>query len=129
MPRFSPQAVKSAIKLVRQSTTVPNTSKIRALTPDTSDMVVPSCCCHSRCAKREPGIHFSHYGYGPLIPAPRCACPQWQCVSIQMKLVELAMLGLDVADSTGDRTHDDGFGLDDILSELDAGQQRTGGDA
>ena len=41
MPRVSPHAVKSAIRLLRQSTTVPNTSNTRALTAEISDMLAP----------------------------------------------------------------------------------------
>src|ERR1700710_1178875 len=40
MPRVSDHLVKSAIRLVRQSTTVPNTSDTRAFTADTSDMAL-----------------------------------------------------------------------------------------
>src|SRR5260370_36818020 len=39
MPRVSPHLVKSAIRLVRQSTTVPNTSNTSAFTAEISDMV------------------------------------------------------------------------------------------
>src|SRR6185369_2180221 len=38
MPRVSDHLVKSAIRLERQSTTVPNTSNTRAFTAETSDM-------------------------------------------------------------------------------------------
>src|ERR1700739_1008584 len=41
MPRFSDHLVKSAIRLVRQSTTVPNTSKTSALTAEISDIFAP----------------------------------------------------------------------------------------
>src|ERR1700745_2974840 len=53
MPRVSPHFVKSLIRLVRQSTTVPNTSNTSAFTADMSDMLTPffvlACCfhCHS----------------------------------------------------------------------------------
>src|ERR1700761_456291 len=40
-PRFTDHAVKSAIKLERQSTTVPNTSNTSAFTAEISDMPVP----------------------------------------------------------------------------------------
>src|SRR5665213_756579 len=39
MPRAAPHSVKSAIRLERQSTTVPNTSNTRAFTFDTSDII------------------------------------------------------------------------------------------
>src|ERR1700754_4216870 len=39
MPRVSDHLVKSAIRLVRQSTTVPNTSNTRAFTAEVSDML------------------------------------------------------------------------------------------
>ena len=35
-----------------------------------------------------------------------------------MELVELAVLGLDVADGAGNRAHDNGFGLNRVLAEL-----------
>src|SRR5580704_754863 len=38
MPRLSDHLVKSAIRLVRQSTTVPNTSNTKAFTAEISDM-------------------------------------------------------------------------------------------
>src|SRR6266404_260235 len=41
MPRFSDHLVKSAIRLDRQSTTVPNTSNTSAFTAETSDMRAP----------------------------------------------------------------------------------------
>src|SRR6266508_480002 len=46
MPRFSDHCVKSAIRLVRQSTTVPNTSNTNAFTAEISDMLAP-CFCYS----------------------------------------------------------------------------------
>src|SRR5258706_9794442 len=41
MPRFSPHPVKSAIRLVRQSTTVPNTTNPSAFPAEISDMFAP----------------------------------------------------------------------------------------
>src|ERR1700748_16556 len=41
MPRVSPHLVKSAIRLVRQSTTVPKTSNTSAFTAEISDMTTP----------------------------------------------------------------------------------------
>src|SRR5260221_14213027 len=41
MPRLSAHLVKSAIRLERQSTTVPNTSNTSALTAEISDMFTP----------------------------------------------------------------------------------------
>src|SRR5438445_12283117 len=41
MPRFSDHLVKSAIKLERTSTTVPNPSNTSAFTAETSDMFAP----------------------------------------------------------------------------------------
>src|SRR5947207_12165711 len=41
MPRFPDHFVKSAIRLVRQSTTVPNTSNTSAFTAEISDMLTP----------------------------------------------------------------------------------------
>src|SRR6185295_16430863 len=59
MPRVSDHLVKSAIRLLRQSTTVPNTSNTRAFTAETSDIVRTFCFRHSGahapCAC-EPGI-------------------------------------------------------------------------
>src|ERR1700682_556817 len=50
--------------------------------------------------------------------------------SIEVEFFQLPVLGLDVADRAGDRTHHHGLGLDDaVLAEFDARQQRTGGDA
>src|SRR4029077_20955624 len=70
MPRFSDHLVKSAIRLVRQSTTVPNTSNTSALTAEISGMVAPLAffvllVIPGR-AKREPGIHNHdrEYGFG-----------------------------------------------------------------
>src|SRR4051812_7416203 len=48
MPRFSDHFVKSSIRLVRQSTQVPNTSNTSAFTPEIYDMSAPcSCYCSS----------------------------------------------------------------------------------
>src|SRR5207302_9658123 len=59
MPRRSDHLVKSAIRLERQSTTVPNTSNTSAFTADNSDMstpcsfVIPRCAiAHCGCANR-----------------------------------------------------------------------------
>src|ERR1700682_5637200 len=41
MPEVSDHLVKSLIRLVRQSTQVPNTSNTSAFTPEISDMVTP----------------------------------------------------------------------------------------
>src|SRR5262249_29409191 len=50
--------------------------------------------------------------------------------SVEVELLELAMFGLDVAHGAGDRAHHHRLGLDHVvLAELDAGQQRAGGDA
>src|SRR5450756_2265363 len=49
--------------------------------------------------------------------------------SIEVEFFELAVFGLDVTHRAGDRTHHHGLGLDHVLAELDARQQRAGGDA
>src|SRR3978361_2122953 len=49
--------------------------------------------------------------------------------SIQMELLELPVLGRDVAGGAGDRADHDGFGLDHAFTELDAREQRTCRDA
>src|SRR5438477_10870069 len=49
--------------------------------------------------------------------------------SIEVKLVELAMLGADVAHRAGDRAHHNGLGLDGILLEPHPREQRAGGHA
>src|SRR5712671_2706866 len=58
MPRLSDHFVKSSIRLVRQSTQVPNTSNTSAFTAETSDMSAPCVCCRYSGAMRsiEPGI-------------------------------------------------------------------------
>src|SRR5258708_5236751 len=57
MPRLSAHAVKSPIRLVRQSTTVPNTSNTSAFTAEISDMFAPFSNCHSGAMRSiEPGI-------------------------------------------------------------------------
>src|ERR1700712_1831468 len=53
----------------------------------------------------------------------------WLRLSIQVELVELTVLRLDVADGAGDRAHHDGFGLDHVLAEFYAREQRTCVDA
>ena len=56
----------------------------------------------------------------------RFASPRNDSVpSIQVEFLELAVLGLDVAHRAGDRAHHHGLGLDHVLAELDARQQRT----
>src|SRR6476646_11279519 len=106
MPRVSDHLVKSAIRLVRQSTTVPNTSNTSAFTAEVSDMLDPVCfVCSFRVRYARPGMIVAK-------------------ASIQVKLVQLTMLGLDVAHGAGDGTHHHRLGLDDILAELDARQQR-----
>src|SRR3954452_19055972 len=48
---------------------------------------------------------------------------------VEIEFIELPMLGPDVAPRAGDRAHHHGFGLDHVLAEFDAGQERAGGDA
>src|SRR5215510_11064250 len=67
MPRFSDHFVKSLIRLVRQSTQVPNTSKTSAFTPEMSDMVATS---------------FLSFRDGPKdqtrnLEVPQCAIAHW----------------------------------------------------
>src|SRR5438093_13323366 len=72
MPEVSDHLVKSLMRLVRQSTTVPNTSNTSAFTADTSDIgrpppllvVIPGR------AKREPGI--SRFSGAQLRTVVRC---------------------------------------------------------
>src|SRR5215469_8964569 len=112
MPRVSPHLVKSLIRLVRQSTTVPNTSNTSAFTIERSDMRTPFFIVlvipgH---AKREPGISRHNLEVpGSML---RIA-PERRCVGlIQMEFRELAVLGLDIAHGTGHRAHHHGLGLD-----------------
>src|SRR5882724_1570205 len=49
--------------------------------------------------------------------------------SIEMEFFKLPVFGLDVAHGAGDRAHHHGLGLDDVLAEFHARQQRTCGDA
>src|SRR6516164_6858636 len=95
MPRLSDHPVKSLIRLVRQSTTVPNTSNNSAFTAETSDMIAP---------------------FFPALPAdsPRHAI-QDRRSSIEVEFVELPMLGLDGAYRAGDGAHDDGLGFDNVV--------------
>src|ERR1700686_1862485 len=48
--------------------------------------------------------------------------------SIEVKFVELPVFGLHAGHGAGDRAPPHGFGLDDVLAELDAGEQRSGRD-
>src|SRR6516165_11667131 len=110
MARLCDHPVKSLIRLVRQSTTVPNTSNSSAFTAETSDMIAP---------------------FFPALPADGLRhALQDRRRSIEVELVELPMLGLDCAHRAGDRAHHHGLGLDNIvLAELHTGQQRTRSDA
>src|ERR1700676_1228526 len=111
MPRSSAHLVKSATRLLRQSTTVPNTSNTSAFTAEISDMSAP-------CSPiRHSGFDAA---YRPRMPIPP---------SIEVEFLELAVIGLDVAHRAGDRAHHHGLGLDHVLAELDAAEQRTVGDA
>src|SRR6516164_9973277 len=113
MPRLSDHPVKSLIRLVRQSTTVPNTSNTSAFTAETSDMIAP---CFFPVVQRR--LHRA-------LPGPPPTPRQW---SIEVELVKLPMLGLDGAHRAGDRAHHHGLGFDNvILAEFDAGQKRPCG--
>src|SRR5260370_35551931 len=122
MPRVSPHLVKSAIRLVRQSTTVPNTSNTSAFTAEISDMVaspsqfvIPGWAEGPDPESRDSGFASStRPGMTP---------------SIQVEFFQLPVIGLDVAHGPGDRAHHHGLGLDHVLAELDAREQRTVGDA
>src|SRR6476469_3334039 len=127
MPDVFDHFEKSLIRLVRQSTTVPNTSNTSAFTAETSDMVGSPIVflflslrgdAKHRTRKLEiPGLALArHPGMTPYS-------------SIQVEFLQLAMLCLDVPHRPRDRAHHDGFGLDDVLAELDACQQRARGDA
>src|SRR6202020_1233042 len=97
MPRFSPQAVKSLIRLVRQSTTVPKTSKIRALTCERSDMLRPLIVVvPGRTARCEPAIHLPVLMLRHGLRAPSLRESRNDGALIKMEFVELAMFGLDV---------------------------------
>src|SRR5258708_6551858 len=124
MPRLSDHFVKSAIRLVRQSTTVPNTSNTIALTAERSDMLAPCFFyfCHSGMVRRtRPGISRFR------VRASRA--PEMTAL-IEVEFFELAVLGLDVAHGASDRAHHHRLRLDDVvLAKLDARQQRTRGDA
>mgnify|MGYP007114687991 CR=1 FL=1 len=52
MPRLRPNSVKSAIKLLRQSTTVPNTSKTSARTDENSVAERESAAAHELFGRR-----------------------------------------------------------------------------
>src|ERR1700686_678094 len=69
MPRLSAHLVKSAIRLERQSTTVPNTSNTRAFTPEISDMSTPSCLLFLIDGTRSKHLAILHEprGIGDLI--------------------------------------------------------------
>src|SRR3954454_1900203 len=129
MPRCSPHLVKSAIRLVRQSTTVPNTSNTSAFTAETSDMVAPFVVFWSLSSS----FRDAPPGAGPesiltmvLMDSLMCNCTSklglraprnddlvdGAARSIQMEFVQLPMLGLDVAHGAGDRAHHHGLSLD-----------------
>src|SRR5205085_4775918 len=140
MPRSSDHLLKSAIRLVRQSTTVPNTSNTRAFTAEISDMLSSSLLLlfalipisFRRLARtRNP---YSDCGYGFRVRAMARHGITMERVSsrarsIEMEFLKLAVLALDVTHRAGDRAHHDGLGLDDILAEFHARQQRARGDA
>src|SRR5260221_13020325 len=48
-------------------------------------------------------------------------------VSIQMKLLHFAVLGVDPAHGAGDRAHHHGMGVDAVLGEAHAAQERAVG--
>src|SRR6202011_2421833 len=56
MPRFSDHLVKSAIRLLRQSTTVPNTSNTSAFTAEISDMSAPCLLFSAHSQPRHSGM-------------------------------------------------------------------------
>src|SRR3981189_2433557 len=61
MPRLSAHLVKSAIRVERQSTTVPNTSNTSALTAEISDMFTPFFVFLERddfSSNRQPALSF-----------------------------------------------------------------------
>src|SRR5437899_4547398 len=122
MPRVSDHLVKSAIRLVRQSTTVPNTSNTSAFTAEVSDM------------SASPFFNPSFRGARSATPESRdsgfdAAHRPGMTISIEVEFFQLAVIGLDVTHGAGDRAHHHCLGLDDILAELDAREQRTIGDA
>src|SRR2546430_11597807 len=117
MPEVSDHLVKSLMRLVRQSTTVPNTSNTSAFTADTSDIgrpppflvVIPGR------AKCEPGI--SRFSGAQLRTVVRCfASPRNDVVTnlVEVEFIQLPMLRLDVAHRAGDRAHHHRFGLDHV---------------
>src|SRR5450759_1197780 len=71
MPRLSAHLVKSAIRLERQSTTVPNTSNTSAFTAEISDMSNPCSLpiCHSEMRPRGADPEFRDSGFA--LRAPR----------------------------------------------------------
>src|SRR4249920_3858156 len=107
MPEVSDHLVKSLMRLVRQSTTVPNTSNTSAFTAETSDMVgspivffVLSFRGNAKHRTRKlqvTGLALArHPGTTPYS-------------SIQVEFLQLAMLCLDVPHRPRDRAHHDGF--------------------
>src|SRR5215207_6664313 len=107
MPDVSDHLVKSLIRLVRQSTTVPNTSNTSAFTADTSDMRGPPVFSfrHSGAMRSiEPGIsRFQVWSFGPS---------RNDGSLVEMELIQLPVLRLDVAHRAGDRAHHHRFGFD-----------------
>src|SRR6478672_8313526 len=112
MPRVSDHLVKSAIRLVRQSTTVPKTSNTSAFTAEISDM---------------PPLPFFYFVIPGWSDGPARICSFHSLpgmttandTSIEVKFIKLPMFGLDVAHRAGDRAHHHRLGLDHVLAELD----------
>src|SRR5260370_4734275 len=117
MPRVSAHSVKSAIRLERQSTTVPNTSNTSAFTAEISDMSAPcfvfiylsltsSFRGDAQHRTRNLEIPGSLVSRAPrndnllLSPHP----------SIQVEFLELPVIGLDVTHRACDRAHHHGLG-------------------
>src|ERR1700716_624809 len=73
MPRVSDHLVKSAIRLVRQSTTVPNTSNTSAFTAETSDMSTP---CFSILSLRDAPTELAGAGGERRLDEGNIAIPQ-----------------------------------------------------
>src|ERR1700736_5611717 len=136
MPRFSDHLVKSAIRLLRQSTTVPNTSNTSAFTAEISDMSAPCLLFSAHSQPRHSGMRQLAQARNPYsrswlwIPGSLASLTPRnddRPPSIEVEFLELAMIGLDVTHRAGDRAHHHGLGLDHVLAEFDARQQRAGG--
>src|SRR6266436_2253489 len=119
MPRVSDHLVKSLIRLVRQSTTVPNTSNTSAFTAEMSDMLAPCFLFLSFRGARSANPESRDSGSGATHHPGMTAL-------IQVEFLHLPVLRLDVTHRAGDGAHHHGLGLDHVLLELDARKQRAG---